>query len=214
MTAYAARMKMCIPWSESMRSLSCPTWSANAAASNDGPNFASFFPGFTQPRSPASSPAVKQLGHSERSRQRCVNTAGLLLGSASHSSKTARKSRSASPRVRLTCLFLTLSVVLLHSRCFRRMCRRRTCEGCSSFRRFGGEVATSSVPSRNATMDPKPKSPPTWPNHCTAASTNAPAATRGRPPLRLNTVETAMARPMALYSARHTKATPLTCRSR
>mmetsp|Transcript_5553 Transcript_5553/g.9934 ORF Transcript_5553/g.9934 Transcript_5553/m.9934 type:complete len:205 (+) Transcript_5553:272-886(+) len=56
-------------------------------------------------------------------------------------------------------------------------------------------------------MEPRPKSP-TWPSHCTAASTRAPAAIRARGAHRFDTVDTAMLLPMALYNARHTKAMP------
>mmetsp|Transcript_4080 Transcript_4080/g.9545 ORF Transcript_4080/g.9545 Transcript_4080/m.9545 type:complete len:228 (+) Transcript_4080:133-816(+) len=188
----AVRMMMWIPWSESTRSLSCPTCNAKATSSNACP----YFPGFTQPRSPTRSPAFRQLWHSDSSLQRAVKA--RLSGSPSHSSKTARRVRSASPRVRFTCLFLTLSIVLLHSRCLSRMWRSLTWEG-SSFLAFfcKGGVSGASTLSKNTTMEPRPRSP-TWPNHCTAASTRAPDAMRGRPALRLKTVETATLLPMAL----------------
>mmetsp|Transcript_98713 Transcript_98713/g.279314 ORF Transcript_98713/g.279314 Transcript_98713/m.279314 type:complete len:213 (+) Transcript_98713:55-693(+) len=212
---------MCTPCSESMRSLSCPTCRENAAESKDGPNFCSFLPGFTQPRSPARSPATWDVVHSESSRHRCVNAFAQFLVSTSHSSSTARSIRSASPRVRLTCLFRTLSVVLLLSLCFTRMCRRRTCEGVSVFRLLAADAAAlpelppaGSRPSKKATTEPRPMSLPTAPSHCTAASVRAPEAMRGLPWLRRNTVDTAVPRPMALYSARHTSAMPLCLWSR
>mmetsp|Transcript_71904 Transcript_71904/g.204012 ORF Transcript_71904/g.204012 Transcript_71904/m.204012 type:complete len:377 (+) Transcript_71904:348-1478(+) len=197
----AVRITMCIPCSVSTRSLSCPTCSAKAASSKAWP----YLPGFTQLRSPTKSPAFRQLGHSESSLQRVVKA--RLSGSPSHSSRTARRVRSASPRVRLTCLFLTLSMVLLHSRCFRRMCRSRTCEGSSFLAFFCGGASAASTRSKKTTMEPNPRSP-TCPSHCTAASTRAPDAMRGRPALRLKTVDTATLLPMALYKARQMKAKP------
>merc|ERR1719215_1701560 len=124
--------------------------------------------------------------------------------------------RSASARVLLTCLFLTLSVVDLHSLCLSRMCLRRTWEGSSVFRRFAGggsedgprtaagcceavELLVGSLPgliSVKATTDARLASFPTCPNHCTAASTRAPAAMRGRPALLLKIVDSAALPPM------------------
>mmetsp|Transcript_76569 Transcript_76569/g.234413 ORF Transcript_76569/g.234413 Transcript_76569/m.234413 type:complete len:274 (-) Transcript_76569:605-1426(-) len=126
-----------------------------------------------------------------------------------------RRMRSASPRVRLTCLFLTLSTVDLHSRCLTRMCRNRTCVGSSTFRRLAAgaedaedEAGPAPRQSRMATTEARDASCPTCPSHCTAASTRAPAAIRGRPALRRKTVETAVPLPIDWNNSLQTKANP------
>mmetsp|Transcript_49460 Transcript_49460/g.159694 ORF Transcript_49460/g.159694 Transcript_49460/m.159694 type:complete len:219 (+) Transcript_49460:144-800(+) len=177
-------------------------------------------PGFTQPKSPTNSPDFRLLWHSLSSLQRCVKTFLSISPLDSTSSMTARNSLSASVRERLTCLLRTLSTVLLHSLCFNNMCLNRTCDGISSFRaRFCGGGASEDEDascrcSNCTTMEPKPSWSVTCPSHCTAASTSAPAAMRGRPALRRKTVDTATALPIALYNARQTNATPwcLFCR--
>mmetsp|Transcript_40225 Transcript_40225/g.83913 ORF Transcript_40225/g.83913 Transcript_40225/m.83913 type:complete len:223 (-) Transcript_40225:133-801(-) len=128
-----------------------------------------------------------------------------MPGSFWHSSSTARSKRSASPRERLTCLFRTLSMVLLHSRCLSRICLKRTWLGSSFLARLW--AGPSSILSKKTTIDPRPRSP-TCPSHCTAASTRAPAAILARGAQRFDTVDTAVLLPMQLYRARHTNARP------
>mmetsp|Transcript_59959 Transcript_59959/g.159484 ORF Transcript_59959/g.159484 Transcript_59959/m.159484 type:complete len:303 (+) Transcript_59959:695-1603(+) len=123
--------------------------------------------------------------------------------------------RSASQRGRLTCLFRTLSMALLHSRCFRSMCLRRTCSGSFLWRLAAGSeealeppAAAAPCQSTNATTDARPLLGFTSPSHCTAASTRAPDAMRGRPALRRKTVLTAVSPPIAAYSSLQTRMKP------
>mmetsp|Transcript_96765 Transcript_96765/g.312482 ORF Transcript_96765/g.312482 Transcript_96765/m.312482 type:complete len:455 (-) Transcript_96765:599-1963(-) len=156
-------------------SLMWPTGREKATASTVG----WAWPRDSQPRSPAISPPLRHVLHSDTALHRCVKT--LFSGLCWMASSASRSTRSASASERVTGrLLLTLSTGSLQSLCFTRICLQRTCLPGSTlgFLAGGSGACAASCPQSRKTHSAVRL--PSAPRAC-AACNSSPQATRGRP---------------------------------